>query len=383
MEELSDYHRKKIEKIIEENNISKKDEFIQLYMEKANTHTKITKEHLDEILSKYKMKLQEEKNDLIEKSLVKIPKIQDLGTNFFSYNNKQYSYIKTQKYLNYGDKEVETEEIWFKAKEIAEALGYTNPLKALRDHVSEKYQIKLEDLLKVNESFRLKKLKGNQKDTIYISEPGLYSLVFSSHKPEAIVFREFVFEQVLPSLRKYGKFSLNKDIEINFDTTGIKSFLKKKNLFEYDKYNVVYFGIVGIYNNSLLCKVGRTDCRITFRLAELQELYGPQFRMIAVEITDNNNITENLFKQMINDMNLNVDLTINGKQQTELFATNVNFTLDSAYQKLREFAEKNQSQIINDFKQYINYENTNVKVLLAQARIEKEKAKQKQEDRLK
>ena len=47
---------------------------------------------------------------------------------------------------------------------------------------------------------------GNQK-LIFISEPNLYRVIFRSNKPEAINFQNWVFAEVLPSLRRTGTYS--------------------------------------------------------------------------------------------------------------------------------------------------------------------------------
>ena len=47
---------------------------------------------------------------------------------------------------------------------------------------------------------------GNQK-LIFISEPNLYRVIFRSNKPEAINFQNWVFAEVLPSIRKTGSYS--------------------------------------------------------------------------------------------------------------------------------------------------------------------------------
>ena len=41
-----------------------------------------------------------------------------------------------------------------------------------------------------------------EKHTIYITEPGLYSLIFKSQKDEAEDFKDWVFDDVLPKIRK-------------------------------------------------------------------------------------------------------------------------------------------------------------------------------------
>ena len=46
---------------------------------------------------------------------------------------------------------------------------------------------------------------GNQK-LIFISEPNLYRVIFRSNKPEAINFQNWVFAEVLPSIRKTGSY---------------------------------------------------------------------------------------------------------------------------------------------------------------------------------
>ena len=86
-------------------------------------------------------------------------------------------------------------EIWFFGKEVARVLGYTNPMKAIRDHID------TEDK-GVNETFTP---GGNQIFTI-INESGLYSLILSSKLPTAKKFKRWVTSEVLPSIRKNGAY---------------------------------------------------------------------------------------------------------------------------------------------------------------------------------
>ena len=48
---------------------------------------------------------------------------------------------------------------------------------------------------------------GGEQNCIIINEPGFYELVFKSKLPTAIFFREWVFDKVLPSIRKYGYYN--------------------------------------------------------------------------------------------------------------------------------------------------------------------------------
>ena len=43
---------------------------------------------------------------------------------------------------------------------------------------------------------------------VYISEPGLYQLIFSSRLETADIFRTWIFEEVLPSIRNKGVYDL-------------------------------------------------------------------------------------------------------------------------------------------------------------------------------
>ena len=98
------------------------------------------------------------------------------------------------------------DEIWFKAVVVATILKYTNQRKAIRDHVDPEDKRKLSELMpesKRNESVRL---KGNEGNSLYLSESGLYSLVLHSKLESAKEFKRWVTSQVLPSIRKTGRY---------------------------------------------------------------------------------------------------------------------------------------------------------------------------------
>lgn len=84
-------------------------------------------------------------------------------------------------------------EPWFVGKDIAERLGYTNPRKALADHVD------AEDK-GVTKCYTL----GGAQDMTVINESGLYSLVLSSKLPSAKAFKRWVTHEVIPTIRKTG-----------------------------------------------------------------------------------------------------------------------------------------------------------------------------------
>lgn len=91
-------------------------------------------------------------------------------------------------------------EPWLVGKDVAQALGYSNPRKALADHVEE------ED----KGVTKCDTLGGVQEMTI-INESGLYSLVLSSKLPRAKKFRRWVTAEVLPAIRRTGGYRMPKD----------------------------------------------------------------------------------------------------------------------------------------------------------------------------
>jgi hypothetical protein len=57
----------------------------------------------------------------------------------------------------------------------------------------------------------------NEGKAIYINEPGLYALIMKSKTSFAETFQKFVYEQILPSIRKKGRFQLEQTIALKDD----------------------------------------------------------------------------------------------------------------------------------------------------------------------
>ena len=90
-------------------------------------------------------------------------------------------------------------EPWFVGKDVAEVLGYTNPSKALADHVDADDKLNNETLLSLG-----------QRGGWLINESGLYSLILSSKLPTAKKFKRWVTSEVLPTIRKTGSYKTPK-----------------------------------------------------------------------------------------------------------------------------------------------------------------------------
>ncbi len=91
---------------------------------------------------------------------------------------------------------VKGEEVWFVAKDIADALGYTDT-QAMTRRLDEDERNTYTD----NSS-------GQGRTLSIINESGLYSSILGSSKSEAKEFKRWVTSDVLPTIRKTGKYDV-------------------------------------------------------------------------------------------------------------------------------------------------------------------------------
>ena len=98
---------------------------------------------------------------------------------------------------NFGEIRTKTidDEPWLIGKDVAIALGYTNHNKALADHVDPE-----------DKGVTKRYTPGGVQTLTVINESGLYSLILSSKLPSAKKFKHWVTSEVLPSIRKTGKY---------------------------------------------------------------------------------------------------------------------------------------------------------------------------------
>lgn len=95
------------------------------------------------------------------------------------------------------------DEPWFAGKDVARALGYGEG-KSLNNAVAK--HVDGEDK-GVTEMMT----RGGKQNVTIINESGLYALVFGSKLPSAKKFKHWVTSEVLPTLRKTGKYEIPKD----------------------------------------------------------------------------------------------------------------------------------------------------------------------------
>lgn len=82
---------------------------------------------------------------------------------------------------------------------------------------------------------------GGDQEMIFINEPNLYRVIFRSNKPEAEKFQNWVFEEVLPQIRKTGKYEHKTTVD---DRTCLRNavnmLVSKKGLIYSEAYNLVH-----------------------------------------------------------------------------------------------------------------------------------------------
>lgn len=98
---------------------------------------------------------------------------------------------------------VENGEPLFCASDVCKALGYGNPSEALRKHCVEGGITK-----------RDTPTSSGVQPMTYINEPNLYRLITRSKMPHAVKFQDWVFEEVLPTIRKTGTYGKTPAFQI-------------------------------------------------------------------------------------------------------------------------------------------------------------------------
>ncbi|MCL6615780.1 MAG: phage antirepressor KilAC domain-containing protein [Anoxybacillus ayderensis] len=100
---------------------------------------------------------------------------------------------------------VENGNVYFPATEVAKTLGYSNTSDAIIKHCK-----------KDGVAFReVIDSLGRKQQKKFITEGNLYRLIARSKLPEAEKFESWVFDEVLPTIRKTGGYVANEDMFIN------------------------------------------------------------------------------------------------------------------------------------------------------------------------
>ena len=106
-----------------------------------------------------------------------------MGSDMQIFKNEQFGEIRTV---------VIDGEPWFVAVDVCRALEIVNSRDALTRIDEDEKGVVLTDT------------PGGKQEVTTVNEPGLYSLVLGSRKPEAKVFKRWITHEVIPSIRKNG-----------------------------------------------------------------------------------------------------------------------------------------------------------------------------------
>jgi prophage antirepressor-like protein len=98
-------------------------------------------------------------------------------------------------------------EPWFLASEVCECLNLKNPRESLRK-IREKHSRYGDEIKGVTIRDILLNTTGGKQKANIINESILYELIFQSQTKNAFAFQQWVFKEVLPSLRKHGEYRM-------------------------------------------------------------------------------------------------------------------------------------------------------------------------------
>ena len=130
--------------------------------------------------------------------------------------------LKTFNNIEFGEIRVSVEDgiEWFNANDVCEALDYKNSREALRKHVDADDVTKRDAIVNTG-------LGDYQTEINYINESGLYSLIFGSELKKAKKFKKWITSEVLPAIRKTGKYEMktnkNKTLDLEIKLKNSRS----------------------------------------------------------------------------------------------------------------------------------------------------------------
>ena len=102
----------------------------------------------------------------------------------------------------------ESGEPWFLAGNVCRCLGVKNTAQAIESIIQE-HNDHQDHIKGVYITYTLLQTAGGKQKVCCIKENIMYELVFKSRKKKAFAFRQWVFREVLPALRKHGEYRMN------------------------------------------------------------------------------------------------------------------------------------------------------------------------------
>lgn len=107
------------------------------------------------------------------------------------FSNEKFGTVRTV---------VNDNEPWFVAADVCKALEISNTADALK-------RLDDDEKMTIDSTDSHSGQRGGAQSMNIVNEPGLYSLVLGSRKPEAKEFKRWITHEVIPSIRKHGMYA--------------------------------------------------------------------------------------------------------------------------------------------------------------------------------
>ena len=249
----------------------------------------------------------------------------------------------------------EKNEMWWKAITIVKIIGYvaSSSDKMVRNYISDCNKINYGELLDNNPSKNSGlKISKNDAKSVYINTSGIFELLGKSKKKEAKKFQFWLYNDVLPTINKTGKYNMKIDKEFEIvPSNEYQDWALTNNLTDVKNKRIIYLGAIGVIKSlnsdietnvkegEMLFKYGitsREDKRQKEHIASMDS-----YICFYVKKCMRNDDLERDLEDELKRKGLRRHLKIGNNNYTELFATSPNFTIDDVKKYIDDWIEKN------------------------------------------
>lgn len=187
--------------------------------------------------------------------------------NFNFFTNNEFGGMRT-----YCDPA--TGEVWFCLVDICKALDLSNPSRV---------KARLEDEKGVTKSYPLE-TNGGTQNTTFVNESGLYEVFMRSNSPKGKPFRRWIYQEVLPSIRKHGVYIseevLANEEKLKEKIEAVKAEYKEKVAFA-DAFlaseDSAYIGVFADYLIKNGIKMGKNQLFKWFKEKKILIMHGDEY----------------------------------------------------------------------------------------------------------
>ena len=183
-------------------------------------------------------------------------------------------------------------EPYFALQDICNILSLNNITK-LRERLDQKYV-----------SLILTPTNGGEQKMYFINEKNLYKCIFKSKKKEAEKFQDWVFEDVLPTIRKTGKYNISKSNYFLQQTERTTQVENSKNI------NSMQYRNGGVEN---IKEYNRLNCILHSKKTPSQlKKEGKERGLKSTQIASGKEVLRNIQPEVACSMSLADDIVLNG-----------------------------------------------------------------------